>query len=111
MTVGCVWTGQAIRSPLMADDRTDEQRQADDEFVRAFENVGKAYGFLTEGFALGDWVAYAEATPFDPSMAGVTRYFLLLPGEGVIPKHRVWGLLKQLEMELIRQEEDDLEDP
>jgi hypothetical protein len=87
------------------DDRTEAQRDADEKLEDAIRKCADAYGFLTDGHAVGDWLVYLELSPFD---AGTTRYITLLPGTGV-PWHRIYGLHVLAGKSLDDQREEDSE--
>lgn len=94
----------------MADERTEAQRAADDNLEKAITQCAQAYDMLTEGRALGDYLVFLEMQPFAPELSGTTRYGTLLPGGEGIPWHRIWGLHKQLGIELENQTDGDREE-
>lgn len=78
----------------MSDDRTPEQRLADEALVRAIEGVAQAYDMIDEGWALGDWLVGVEFQPFAQDLIGRERYGHITPYP-TIPSHRVLGLLNR----------------
>jgi hypothetical protein len=90
----------------MGDDRTQAQRDADAALEYALVEVAKAYGFLDEGQALGDWMAFLEIQSFDASLDESSRYVSLFPGGG-IPWHRIYGLYVLAGKQLDEQKETE----
>lgn len=94
----------------MADDRSPEQITADAKLEHAIGECAKAYGYIGEGQAVGDWLCYVEVTSFDQALAGRTRYVVLLPGSEGIPWHRILGLHVLAGKELDDQRNEDREE-
>lgn len=78
---------------------------AKEDFLKALQAYLAEEGWLENGWALGDWIVIAEATPFAEEAAGMTKYMHVLPGESV-PWHRILGLLKVAQVELDDQMRD-----
>lgn len=70
--------------------RTPDQVAAESALETALHNVAAAYGISEDGVFVGDWVAVVEVQ--HPEQEGRTAYELFVSG-GVLPAHRVFGLL------------------
>jgi hypothetical protein len=77
---------------MSSDDRTDEQRTADDNLTDAISKSLKAYGF-EENYILTDYVVVAAQVKMDDSGNTISAYSQLYRDSDV-PYYKILGLLE-----------------
>lgn len=75
----------------MSDERTDEQRQADDELRVAIEHVAQAYAGEAAGWLLTEYVVIYAQQGWDSDGDAMTSVGMAVDGD-TTPIHRLLGL-------------------
>jgi hypothetical protein len=88
------------RAAEVSDDRTAEQKAADEQLRAAIDATSRAYG--NDGGVLTDFVVIAARQSWDDDGDEITYYQTLLP-DGVLPIHRILGLADYVSTRYRRQ--------
>lgn len=86
--------------------RTEEQIASDNALEAAITENLQAYGLLTEGWVLADWVICLSMEGFNAEALGRTKYAHVIPGES-LPYHRLLGLMDVTRMNLDEEARGD----
>lgn len=81
----------------MSDDRTSEQKAADDNLTRAVQQTLEAYGDTEPGGVMANYLVVVEQRAWDGSGQPVTGVTTLLQ-DGQIPWPNIIGLLRMAQL-------------
>lgn len=63
------------------DDRTQEQKTADNQLENAINAVSRAYEYIDEGELITTWICCGSAISFDGDGSGNDSFFILTPNQ------------------------------